>query len=164
MSELKASIVVDFGTSAADLDGILKAELYDEINPPSPFPLTAQVNFLVFSSANVFYNNPIPSSGTVAFQGTVTLDKEDDIVVTDATPQSLNYIPDGDVEFSWYGPEPVITKDANGDYTFTGEYPFIGKAKYKTTGDHYLLTPPVLASDVLEYKILVLILGGFINA
>lgn len=163
MKELKQSIVVDFGASLLDADGILKAELYDDVNPSKPFKLTDAVNFLVFKSDNVFYNFPLASTGFVESQGSVTLDKEETILVTDNSPVSLGYPLDGVAEFSWYGPAPDIVKDGDGAYIFTGTYPFIGKVNYSTKADNYLLTPPVLSDDIIVWAILILIIGG-INA
>jgi hypothetical protein len=162
MSELKASIVVDFGVKAGT-SGFLKAELYDDINPNSPFNLTDQVNFLLFKSANVFYDNLLLSSGTAELQGTATIEKEEVVTAINGDAVSLGYTPTGEVTFSWFGNTPTVTKQPDGTYVFTGDYPFVGKATYNTTGDYFLLTPPSLDSAITEWSILVYILGGYID-
>jgi len=161
MKELKASIVVNFGVTPGS-NSFLKAELYDALNPPSPFKVTDSVYILVFKSTDATYNNPLCSSGTISKQDTGTVAKEDTFSVVDSSAQNLSYIPNGDVVISWYGNQPTKTTiDSSGAYSFEGTYPMIGKVTYTTTGDVYKLTPPTLDPvTILDYAILVLINGA----
>lgn len=146
MSDLKTTIVVSFGTDAADATGILTAELYDAINPDSPFKLTDVVNFLVFKSNNVDYDTPLLSSGALASIGPATIAVVDDIQSVGESESISLSKPNGHVlpSFTWFGNTPTsITLQPDGTFSLKGIGPFIGKASYNATGYGYSITPPL---------------------
>jgi hypothetical protein len=164
---VNTSFQISFGTPGGASQGHLSAEIDDRpegLNAgKTSFVPGDLAHFLVYKSANVAYDPPTPSAGSVSSGGTVVVEKEDDIAFADTDTASLPIPADAIVSVTWLGnslgalalADPQTVKASAKGVA-------VARVKYRATANAHGLQSPASVSGLTDFSILVFILGRLV--
>lgn len=160
-----ANITVSFGENAAAGAGShLSAEIDGRDNGlnggDTSFAPGDRAYFLVYQSANVTHDAPVPSAGTISGAAVGSVEREEDVSFADTDTASLAVPATGIVSVTWLGRnlgglslvnETGLKASASGIA--------VARVKYTTAPVGYALQSPDAIGDESDFSILVYILG-----
>jgi hypothetical protein len=161
-----ANITISFGEAdAASANAHLSAEIDgrpEGLNAgKTSFVPGDTAHFLIYKSANVTYDTPIPSAGTINQGATgLTVTKEDDISFADTDTASLSIPATGIVSVTWLGTSLgslVLTDPTTIKASAKGVA--VARVRYTCSADAWSLQSPASLAGLTDFSILIFILG-----
>lgn len=162
-----ANITVSFGDQDAGggANGHLSAEIDSRPdglnNGVTSFAPGDTAHFLVFKSANVTYDAPVASAGSISGGASgISVEKEQDLQFADSDTASLSVPATGIVSTTWMGTslgslslqDPTTVKASAKGVA-------VARVKYTCAADAFGLTSPATLGGLTDFSILVFILG-----
>jgi len=161
---VNTSFQIRFAAGGSAAGGFLSAEIDDRVDGPNAgktsFLPGETAHFLVFKSANVTYDPPIPSAGSVTSSGATTVQRTEDLTFADTDTANLQVPADSIDEVTWLG-------NSLGNLTLTDSQTVkasavgvaVARVKYTAPADAHALQSPASVAELPDFSILVYILG-----
>jgi hypothetical protein len=165
---INTSFQISFGVGQDASQGHLSAEIDDRVDGlnggNTRFVPGDVAWFLVYKSANVSYQNPIPSAGSVSGGGAITVEIEEDISFADTDTATLRIPANAITSITWLG-------NSLGGLTLTDPQTVrasakgvaVARVRFQATAYAHALQSPASVAGLTDFSILVYILGN-INA
>jgi hypothetical protein len=120
-------------------------------------------HFLVYKSANVAYDNPIPSAGSVSGGGLVVVEKEEDIAFADTDTASLRIPAQSIVSVTWLGNSlgNLVLADPQ-TLRASARGVAVARVRFRANANTHALQSPASVAGLTDFSILVFILGRLI--
>lgn len=160
-----ANITVSFGAeTGAGVDGHLSAEIDDREDGlnggDTSFAPGDTAYFLVFKSANVTYDAPVCSAGSIQTASAGSVEREEELTFADTDTATLQVPCTGSLSVLWLGRslgsltliDPMTVKASAKGVA-------VAKVTYSATADAFGLTSPSSLNGLTDFSILVFILG-----
>lgn len=167
---VSATIQVSFGTEAG-ADGHLSAEIDDRAGGlnggDTEFSPGDTAYFLVFKSANVEYDTPAASAGTLV-SGTVSggyVEREEDLSFADTNQASLSVPASQVVSYEWFGRslgDLILLEDAM-TLEASASGVAVCRVKYRAPCTAHGIVSPASLNGKTDYSILVFIRGRMVS-
>lgn len=164
---VNTSFQISFGTSAGAASGHLSAEIDDRpegLNAGKTSFVPGDIaRFLVYKSANVAYDNPVPSAGSVSRGPAQVVEKEDDIAFADTDTASLPIPATAIVSVTWMGSSlGALALSDPQTLKASAKGVAVARVRYRANADSWALQSPPSAGGLTDFSILVFILGRII--
>ena len=164
---VNTSFQISFGTGVDASRGHLSAEIDDRpegLNEgKTRFVPGDTAHFLVYKSANVAYDNPIPSAGSITGGGTVVVEKEEDIAFADTDTATLRIPANSIVSVIWLGSSLGALALADPQtLKASAKGVAVARVRFTATANAHALQSPASVAGLTDYSILVFILGRLI--
>jgi len=165
MSALNTSFQISFGTGTDASRGHLSAKIDDRADGPNGgktrFVPGDVAHFLIFKSANVTYQDPIPSAGSVTGGGAVVVEQEEDIAFADTDTATLRIPANAITSVTWLGNSlGALTLTDPQTIKASAKGVAVARIKFSATAYAHALQSPASVSDLTDFSILVFILGA----
>lgn len=121
--------------------------------------------FLVYKSANVAYDTPVPSAGSIRNKAIgVVVTKEDDIQFPDTDTASLSIPSTGIVAVTWLGRSlGGLTLVSPTEIKASAKGVAVARVRYTCVADAWELASPATLAGLTDFAILVFILGRILG-
>lgn len=157
---------ISFGAAAGAAGGHLSAEIDgrpEGLNQGrTSFVPGESAGFLVYQSANVRHDAPIPSGGAVASLGARVVEREEDVVFPDTNEASLRIPASAIIQVVWMGRSlGALALDGETTLRASSKGVAVARVKYRANADAYRLSSPLTLGGLTDYSILIFIQGHF---
>lgn len=158
MSEIKTSIVVEFG---AGVEGLAVAEVNAEkLDGKTSFQPGDIVPFLVHLAPELAIEWIKATSGSISSDGELVQDRTKQLLFTEeTTTQQLEYVPSGPFLTQWYGNEAAsLTRDLVTVSVSGGNYPCVCDVENSVLFSSFNLSTPSIELEGAEtYPVVIIV-------
>lgn len=164
---VNTSFQISFGAGVDAVSGHLSAEIDarpEGLNAGKTSFVPGDIaRFLVYKSANVAYDFPVPSAGSISPGPAQVVEKEADIAFPDTDTARLPIPAASIVSVTWLGNSLGALALADPQtLRASARGVAVARVRYRANADSYALQSPAAVSGLTDFSILVFILGRIV--